>query len=217
MLSAPLLQELLARRALRDLCAPEDPLSVDHLEGRNSIGDTELDVIYPMSWVSRSLQLTQAKTYRFVFIGLAGTDRLESLEPFRQRHDSLIKETRLQRLPLQKGRFRRSYWEAMHRAEFALCPQRADWPGSRERAWTYRFIEATLTWSIPVLFDETPLGADFVRNFHYVNAKTAESAVYDREAAIRNFRLTLERHVLPPNLINMLAERSKPIGGFRRH
>lgn len=206
----PLLQEILARRALKELGATCELLHIDHLEGKNFVDGIGVDVLYPMSWVLRSLNLTQTKIYRYVFIGLVGDDRVDSLEPFRHRPDSLIEETRLQRLPLQKGRFRRNYWEKMHQAEFALCPQRANWPGSTHRAWTYRFIEATLTWAIPVVFDETPLGSDFLRGFHYVNSEAADAAAYDHEAAARNFRITLEKHVLPTNLINMLVRRTSP-------
>lgn len=200
-MGTPLLQEILARQSLRELGVSYNSLQVNHLDGINAVDGVDLDVLYPLSWVRRSLRLTQEKIYRYVFIGLIGPDRSDSLNPYRNRSDTFLKETRLQRLPLRKGRFRSSYWTPMHQSEFALCPQRSDWPGSKSRAWTYRFVEATLSFSIPVVFDETPLGSDFVKDYCFVNSKSAGSAVWDPEAAVHNFHITLRRHVLPDSLI----------------
>ncbi len=198
---AALLQERLARRALKDLDVKVDRLVVDHLEGGVRVDDTDLELIYPLSWVVKSLRLIQPKIYRYSFVGLVGDDRRGALEPYRSREDSLIIDTRYQRLAILKGHFNKKYWGVLHRTEFTLCPQRADWPGSAERAWTYRFIESVLAFSIPVVFPSLPLGKHFVRDFHYIEASTADEVPWSPEIAQHNFGVAVSRFVLPDALM----------------
>jgi hypothetical protein len=197
-----LLQETLARKALRELGVDLRTFEIDHLEGITTVNGFNFDVLYPLSWVRRSLRLKQPKRYQYCFMGIMDSDRRDALAAFVSRGDSVVEHTRHQRNVLLKGRFGRRYWKVLNQSFFALCPQRADWPGSAKRAWTYRFVEATLAFSIPVVFDSLPLGDAFTEGFVVANAVDTAGVVWTPEIAEHNFHHAVRRFVLPHGLLS---------------
>lgn len=186
----------------------EASITIDHLSGLNVIDGLETEVSYPLSWVGRSIRLVQQKRWKYVFMGSMGPGRDGILRAYESRADTSIDVTRYQLHPLLKGRFNKGYWEKLHQSEFTLCPGRTDWPGAKDRAWTYRFIEAALSFSIPITFAQTPLGAKFTDGFAFFDAEDFARHHWDSDAAIHNFHLAVNRHVLGTGLLHAILRQA---------
>lgn len=202
-------QEELLIRALseRKIELNRNSISTDHLNGINKIGTIQTGVIYPDSFFRKAKKLhSLAKDYVFYFNGFiepAG-GRKELLEGFTIRPDSKIVESSTGRKRFMKSRFNSVYFRGLASSRFALCPIHTNWPGDPQTAWTYRFIDAVIAGTLPVVFEETPLGDTFVDGFYLLSveeAKTLKISEQDYQRMIKhNFDLAQQRFRLPENL-----------------
>ena len=110
------------------------------------------------------------------------------LEQFRGRNDTRIELSFRGRIPSVKYTLDRDYLQALCCAKFALTP-------SNDCPWSYRFFEAIMCLTLPVLHD----GDDdiFAKRFHHLRSGQVATHTYDAAKAHANMR-TLERwHMLP--------------------
>jgi hypothetical protein len=162
-----LLQEYLFKSALKEHGINKD-FEIDHRNGWNIIQGKKFGIKYPMSYIDQIKQLSHEKIYDYCFIG-SWTDnkgRKEILEKYQQLN-SLMYHSSNGRDPKVKYQFDREYYQAMCQSKFGLCPGHPAMPKHPNR-WTYRFIESAFCRAIPVMFQETVYGADFVRDIFYV-------------------------------------------------
>jgi hypothetical protein len=162
-----LLQEYLFRLALKEHGINKD-FEIDHRNGWNTIQGHKFGIKYPMSYIDQIKKLSHEKIYDYCFIG-SWTDnkgRKEILEKY-QSLNSLMYHSSNGRDPKVKYQFDLEYYQAMCKSKFGLCPGHPAMPKHPNR-WTYRFIESAFCRAIPVMFQETVYGADFVRDIFYV-------------------------------------------------
>lgn len=201
-------QEALLEKALKEKGIPLKDLKIeiDHLNGKNKINGIETDVIFPESFfVSAEKLVPTDKKIDFYFNGnMSNTgSREDMLKPFMNRKNSLVINSNVGRINFFKHRFNKNYYEGLAQSKFGLCPHQSDWPGPIENIWTYRFIECCMVKSIPVVFDETPLGVNFTNGFHFQLSSEIINGecFYSSEKAESNFKLVKERFSLTDELV----------------
>jgi len=168
--SPKLKQELLLQKALEEkgFNYKKLKISCNHDLGRNYVNGVEMGIKYPDSFYEKAKQIIpDKKIYSFYFNGNMNPEggRKEMLKPFEMYNDSLIISSDDGRIQSSKDKFNKSYFSYFAKSKFGLCPHQADWPGTKEHLWTYRFIESCLVGSIPVIFEATPLGEKFINGF----------------------------------------------------
>jgi hypothetical protein len=176
-------------------------IQVDHLNGYCKINGIVFELIFPKVhfFYCREALFKVPKTRRFYFDGYPGDDegRKEMLFPFKGK-DSLITFTDQGRRREYKGSLNEDYFTKIASSKFTLCPHQKDWPNPNSRIWTYRFVEACMGFSIPVVFNKTPLSKTFVDGFYYVfddNISEGQNIQVDDYDAhlLRNFKLAEKR------------------------
>jgi len=163
-----MLQEYLFRTALMELGMEPTELHVNHLTGEIRLGDHVFGLKYPVEYVRRIDELPLERKYRYVFSGSteAHGNRLEALEAFQGPNSHL--ETNLYgRNETTKYTFNVEYYSLLRSSYFSLCPHQAYWPGPKELAWTYRFIESAFSKTLPIVFRKLPCGKRFLDGFEF--------------------------------------------------
>lgn len=212
-------QEALLRKALREKkvdCAALT-IRVDHMRGRNYINDLEMGIIYPDSFLKKARSLHGiTKKFDFYFNGNMGKkgQRNRLMSPFQSLSGGKVIESNLGRISFLKASFNYLYYYGLARSRYGLCPHQINWSGPQEDIWTYRFIECCLVKSLPVLFDETPLGANFTRGFITISdscllelLKHGQEEENYAEKLQHNFKLASERFFLHEDVVNTLKEK----------
>lgn len=199
-------QELLLRLALKEAGFNFKKLKIicDHNLGLNYVNGIELGIKYPLSFYEESLKLIpQEKEYLFYFNGnmSANGKRDLLLKKFQSLPDSAIVSSDEGRNQNNKDKFNYSYFNEMAKSQFGLCPHQLDWTGDKDKLWTYRFIESCFVKAIPVLFIQTPLGKDFIKDFNFIWDDTIRlddpsTYVYNDAEAEENLILSKERFCL---------------------
>lgn len=198
-------QELLLRKALREKGFNDKSfdIMVNHDLGENKVNDEVFGIKYPDSFFEKSVvSIPENKKYKFYFNGnmnISGKREI-LLKPFYNFHKSKIINSNDGRVEQNKDKFNEDYFSGLANSFFSLCPHQVDWPGSKTHLWTYRFIESCMVKSIPVLFKEAPLSANFTKDFYYIwDKKLLESngnIDYREEWAELNLSLAKERFFL---------------------
>ena len=205
-------QEILLRLAIKERGLDPNKLIIycDHQKGHNYVNGIKLNIKYPIEFFNLSHNLIpEIKTLSFYFNGNMSEKgkRKEMLKPFIGYPNSLIIESGEGRVQKNKGEFNEQYFKNFALSKFGLCPHQADWPGPIRYNWTYRFIEACMVNSIPVLFNKAPLGELFTNGFYFYNEEdfismqhnnipsyTKKEAQHNRNKAIENFTISMEEY-----------------------
>lgn len=198
-------QEVLLRIALSEKGFELDKLEIkcDHLLGKNYVNGLEFSIKYPDSFYDKAMSIIpEEKNINFYFNGNMSENggRANMLKPFINSPFNLIVKSEEGRNTKTKGNFNLEYYVPFASSKFGLCPHQADWPGNKDFMWTYRFIEACFVESIPIVFEEAPLGIKFLEGFNYFwkeqildsNLKVAPP-FYDKELAIKNRNLAKQK------------------------
>lgn len=186
-------QEALFKMSLLEIGIDPSRVSVkvDHVYGENFIQGMRFGLIFPKYFFQISSQLkNQKKTVDFFFDGYPGDDegRKTLLQPFVHRN-SIIRYSNNGRKPTSKGVYNKPYFDDMASSRFALCPNQKDWPHKQNFVWTYRFVEACMAFSIPIIFRETPLSDEFTTgiSYFYDDQILQEEHYFEIETAEKNF------------------------------
>jgi hypothetical protein len=204
-------QELLLRRALSESGVNHESVTIeiDHLNGVSWVNGIPVGVVYPRLFFETAAKLIpRTKELDFYFNGNmneAGARR-EMLSPFASLPRTRLVNSNAGRLNFLKARFNRRYFRALAGAKFGLCPHQRDWPGDEQTRWTYRFIECCMVNTLPVVFDEAPLGEKFVAGFHFhmSQAALAGRVEYSDAAARANAALAGRVFTLSDDVIGAL-------------
>lgn len=188
-------QEALLRLSLAEAGLAPSEVVVDHDAGESKLDGRVVGLVHPESFFDATRSLVEReKTLDFFFSGYVRprNGRRSLLAPFAARENALVEESDRGRDATVKTRFDPRYYERLSSARFGLCPHNVNWPGSKTKLWTYRFVDCCLVGAIPVLFRATPLRASFVDGFSY-RWDDAPEFVYVPSEARRNRRLAEKR------------------------
>lgn len=181
-------QSALFVEALHEMSIPHKGIRIDHNRALCFNGKDKYGVIFPKRYLDEVSGLSKEKIYKYCFIG--------KYTPFREwtkayeSDNSYIKFTDSGRR-YSKGFFDKDYYQVMCNSEFTLCPK-------GDYLWTYRFYEAIMSSSIPIIEKGgiEPSMSDFI---YYIHSEESSSPVYDRNICLQNYNLFLERHTLCNN------------------
>jgi len=208
---AHLKQEAMLRLALKEegLSIKKLNIKIDHINGVNFVNGIELPIVYPKSFFDKARALSGTeKKINFYFNGNMSDagGRKEMLLPFFDKNSRLI-ESNYGRSALTKDKFNTVYYSELAASKFGLCPHQKNFVGNPETMWTYRFIECCMVYTIPVVFEEAPLGKKFINKFYYKSDKEVLEfdTAYEKSQAIRNYDLCIERFTLSEKDIGKIS------------
>lgn len=166
-----LMQYQLLELALTEVGIDNTNIFVNHVDGTVKVNDIILDLKYPHSFISAIDSLSTNKIYNYCFKGTttfksASLHRSTILEKF-DTPDNAIISTSVGMSRKNKKVFDVSYYQLLSNSKYSLCP---NWGGKHwdhQYAWTYRFIESAFCKTIPIVFDETPLGTNNTKDITY--------------------------------------------------
>jgi len=162
-----LLQQALAEEKL-DINSYD--VYVDHRLGTVSLNGKKIGLRYPKIYLEKIKNLSSDKIYDFCFIGhFESFGREELLQPFTEKN-SIIKHSVVGRTE-KKFMFDKEYYSTICSTKYSLVPNHIGKKAKKwqhDDAWSYRFIETLFCKSIPVLFRQTPLGKNFIKDFKFV-------------------------------------------------
>jgi hypothetical protein len=168
-------QEALFRQAAKEIRYKIDGnnLTVDHLNGTIHHNGDGFGLVFPRAMFPNLSPTPLAERRLMLFFSgyfEPGGGRAKMLEPLRDWPESRIENSMWGRIPLVKKFNGRGYIRNLSDSVLAPCPMHLGWPGQETNAWTYRFAEAVLLGSIPVVFRDAPLGENFTKGFHFLDA-----------------------------------------------
>lgn len=203
-------------------CVEMVELHVQHEDAVNFVGDLAMKLTFPHRFVHRVRRLadTLGKSLDYTFIGnlqpgitkserswvfLFDFDAGHALEERKntwgllRERKSLVKHS-LKGRSVRKHLFDYEYYNALAMANFTLCP-------IGEMGWSYRFLEAIMALSIPIVSSEDLQDSKHLDEgyFYYIYTPTddtaehqrqAETFVYRREEALRNFEQLQLHHTI---------------------
>lgn len=134
---------------LPGLCGiSESSLVVDHKHGTNKIAGVQVPVTFPQRLKNRVARMDKIKSLNYVYIGTV-TPRRAWILPYASKTDSVVRKSLYGRTKSTKYTFDTNYYQTMCRSRFTLTP-------TDEYNWSYRFFEAILCLSIPVVEKNSP-------------------------------------------------------------
>jgi hypothetical protein len=136
-----LLQEIRARQAMIELGEDNYTLQIEHSTPITKINDVVYSLIFPKSLLKYN---NVDKDIDILFIGLITEKRKSFLSNF---PDATITSSNRGR-NINTKQYDIGYFKNMARSKFTLCP-------NGDFTWTYRFFEAIIFKSIPIIEDYT--------------------------------------------------------------
>lgn len=179
-------QEALFREALEEvgLTPKDEEVSIDHQGATCHYKGERFGIIFPMRFLRLSRGLNFKKNYDYCFRGLKTPDR-EWVGRFVGERAQITFTDRGRKI--EKDFFDATYYQEMANSRFTLCP-------AGDFRWTYRFLEAVMCRSIPIIESGAnhPMFDGFV--FFETDQLTDQLPVSSEKDIQHNYRLFLSRH-----------------------
>lgn len=166
-----------------DLFPGEIRLRTDHYNGCNYINDTKYPIIFPLYLKNYISELNKTKSIDYNFIGTI-TDKRNWIYKYKN-NNSIIKESSKGRDPKQKYNIDSEYYSVLSKSKFTLAPT-GDCP------WSYRFFEAIMCMSIPVV--ERNSNDIYKKDYFYYYDE--DEHIYREDMAIKNYNTFISKHIL---------------------
>ena len=145
----------------------------DHLNGCNYINNIKIPITFPMYILNYTNSLSKEKRFDYNFIGTISTKR-KWVEKYTK--NSVIKHSRYGRDINKKYKIDKDYYNTISKSKFTITPT-GDCP------WSYRFFEAILCLSIPIL--ENNSNDIYMKDYFCFFDK--DEHIYDKDKAIENY------------------------------
>ena len=158
-------------------------LRTDHYNGCNYINGVKYPIIFPLYLKNYTSELNRTKSVDYNFIGTI-IDKRSWVYKYKTLK-SVIKESSKGRDPEQKYNIDPEYYITLSKSKFTLSPT-GDCP------WSYRFFEAIMCMSIPIVEKNSN---DIYKKdyfYYYVN----DEHIYREDMAIKNYNTFISRHFL---------------------
>jgi hypothetical protein len=207
------MQYQLVEKAVQEAGITNYTINIDHQNGWNYVNGVKLNLKYPKSFLTQCNQLNNDKKYLYGFkggftAGSADYHRTKLLQKYVQRPDSKVVDTMVGRKRANKAGFDTEYYQLLASSWFSLCPNWAGKWWSHDNAWTYRFIESMFARSLPIVFNETPLGKNFQRDFHVFENNDIHDKENYKEKIESNYKKAVNIWTLNAKEIKSIKKRS---------
>lgn len=175
-----MLQEYFFREALSEIGVLGGRVKIDHMNGRSFHEATGwVPIVFPMRLVDEVRAMSKTKSRDYYFQGVISRTR-----KWLAKYPGVV-ESFTGRNKFKKYKTDYLYYERLCATRFALCPT-GDCP------WSYRFFEAVMCKSIPVIGD----GEIDVYAAPFFFYRDSDEKTYSDAYCDENFRIFLERHTL---------------------
>lgn len=176
------LQEFYARKAVEEKGIVVKKSSIDHENCITYVNDKKYQLLFPQYMIKSIHELDKTKTNDYFFSGTITTKR-NWVKDFKKK--SIIKESNYGRKKGTKYNLDMDYFRNMSKSKFTLCPT-GDCP------WSYRFFEAIMCHSIPILDDKEVdiLAKDY---FYY---RKSDKHEYNEEEVAKNYEKFIKRNIV---------------------
>ena len=182
-----LLQEFFFKTALKEAgITVSQPYSIDHKIGNNINNGKRYPIIFPIGRINKinNIKSKTKKSYEYYFRGLL-TNKKNWILDYKNKQNSLIEFNKNGRNTKIKYNFDTLYYTDMCSSKYTLCP-------TDVYPWSYRFFEAIMCGSIPVLNDhEIDI---FSHKFKFY--RRSEKHVYNTDWVDHNMRVFMKQHTL---------------------
>lgn len=187
-------QQALFYEAVRDIVCDVaiDDIRVDHSTGRCFYAGKEYPIIFPLRYLREIESLDTKKDVRFNFLGTY-TRKRDWINKYAS-ENSVVCFTSKGRT-IGKSEFDRDYYQLLCRSEFTLCP-------SGDFKWTYRFFEAIMARSIPIV-DSEGVDESMSKFKYFIDTKAPKDYVYDIEIVKHNYRLFIENNTFIRHFVSL--------------
>lgn len=182
-------QEALFIEALKETgyLLPDESMRIDHVTGECFYKDSCYSIIFPLRFLRQARQLDYHKIYDFSFRGINSPKR-DWVSRFDTDRSKITFTDKGRKLP--KDEFDVGYYQEIARSKFTLCP-------AGDFQWTYRFLEAIMCHSIPIvdagcMHPHFEGFSFFQSNMEYDDLLSA----WDDLITKKNYLLFLRRHTL---------------------
>lgn len=182
-------QDALFSEALQEAGYEIDPglIRTDHPTARCYYGKEEFPLVFPLRFLREARALDFQKRYDFSFRGLQ-TPRRDWVRAYESPRSAILFTDTGRKI--EKKTFDRDYYQELAHSRFTLCP-------SGDFIWTYRFFEAMMCLSIPVV--EAGVQFDQFEGYIYFHSDSDQGDLlraWSMEAAMANYQLFLKRNTL---------------------
>lgn len=164
-----LIQEIRARQALAEAGRSIYNLKIVHPTPITEVDGVTYSLLFPKSLLK--FNKNTKKDIQLLFIGLITEGRKEFLSKF---ENAIILDSIRGRNALTKE-FDIDYFKTMSRAKFTICP-------NGDFTWTYRFFEAIIFKSIPIIEEE----CDMYKGYNFY--KLGDNFTYNKDMVNKNLK-----------------------------
>jgi hypothetical protein len=180
-------QDALFAEAIREtgIVAADGELTISHEKAECYYNRETYPIMFPLRFLRESRNLEYFKKYDFTFRGLQ-TPKRDWVKQF-ESGSSQITFTDAGR-KIGKDQYDKEYYQEMASSKFTLCP-------AGDFKWTYRFLEAMMCRSIPVIergFEHEQ--CEGVVYFYSDAGRDQLISQWKEEIVEKNYKLFLKRH-----------------------
>jgi hypothetical protein len=162
----------------------------DHINGCNYINDHKIPLTFPLYILDYIKKIDKNKEYDYNFLGTI-TDKRKWLNKYKI-ENSIIQNSNYGRNKDTKYNIDENYYNIICKSKFTLTPT-GDCP------WSYRFFEAIMCLSIPILEDDSN-DIYMKEYFCYFNS---DKHIYIKENAIKNYNKFINSNHFLKNIKNL--------------
>jgi hypothetical protein len=152
-----------------------ESIITDHQNGYNYINNIKIPLTFPMYILNYTNSLTKKKEMNYNFIGTI-TPMRKWIEKYSENDNSLIKESTHGRDKNKKYEIDKDYYNTICKSKFTITP-------TGNCPWSYRFFEAIMCLSIPIL--ENNSNDIYMKDYFYFFDE--DKHIYDKNKAIANY------------------------------
>lgn len=185
------LQSFFLKKALKEILPYSKfevkNLKCDHYYGINYVNGKKLPLIFPLYLKKFIDKLNKKKINDYNFLGNIN-DKRKWINKYKTSKSIINKN--LHGRGKNKFSIDENYYKTICKSKFTLTPT-GDCP------WSYRFFEAILCLSIPILDDNTD--DIFCKDYHFFY--NSEKHIYDKEKAIENYNKMIKKNFLNKNML----------------
>ena len=150
--------------------------NIDHINGCNYINNIKIPLTFPIYILDYINKINKNKEIDYNFLGTITTKR-DWINKNKYTFNSIIKSNNYGRINNKKYKIDKKYYDIICKSNFTLCPT-GDCP------WSYRFFEAIMCLSIPILEDNS--NDIYMKDYFCFFDK--DKHFYDRNKAIQNYK-----------------------------
>ena len=172
----------------------------DHINGCNYINNIRIPIIFPLYIKNYIYSLGKRKYLNYFYQGtIVGTKTW--ITKYINKNKTIINKSLRGRTQMKYDIDKR-YYDLMSKSKFTLCP--TEW-GKNTKSWTYRFFEAIMSLSIPILEKNSN---DMYKKYYFFYYDE-DNHIYRKDKAIENYKKFIHSRHFLNNLNENILYRNK--------